>query len=1052
MSQHSSSRISDPARLDALCRLGLLDQPSEPNFERFVNLVCQTIDVPVALVSLVDSDRQFFQAACGLAEPWASARETPLSHSFCQHVVNTGTPLIITDAREHALLADNGAIRDLGVIAYAGYPLITLDNQVIGSFCAIDTVPREWSSRDLGVIENVAHAVAAEMNLRDQIRQHTIALRDLAQSQRFLQRTLDALADHIAILDEHGMVIAVNQAWRSFATSNGTLDSDFGLGANYLVVCEAATGDCASEVHTVADGIRAILAGERVTFSLEYPCHSPTEQRWYNVRVSRFDDTGQPRIVVAHENITERKLLEDAQRESEARYRSVIAALQEGIVLQHADGSIRASNTSAEEILGLTASQMMGHTSLDPRWRAVRADNTPFPGEEHPAIVTLRTGQPCSNVAMGVHKPDGTLTWININSRPLFRADEAKPYAVVSSLTDMTTRRQAEAELTKLSLVASKTETGVVITDRYGATEWVNEGFQRLSGYTLADLCGKKPGSLLQGPQTDQRTIAHIRDELATKQPFQQEILNYHKNGTPYWILMNITPILNEQDEVTQFIAVETDITHRKELERMKNDFVALVSHELRTPLTSIRGALGLVAGGIAGELPPQARTMIDIACNNSERLVRMINDILDIEKIESGKMSFVMQNVELLPLLTQTIEANTGYAEQFGTRIELEHGECEHLLLHADGDRLIQVFTNLISNAAKFSPRGEPVTISVTCAESSVRIAITDRGSGIPVEFRGRIFQKFAQADSSTTRQKGGSGLGLSISRSIIERLGGKIGFETADGIGTTFYVDLPIQAVSAVDNALPISQPPRVLICEPDSDTAAKVRALLGQRGVTTDYAADYDQARLLLAQYRYDSMTFSFTMQGENGASWLQELRMNERTAQMPIIIVPDANVGQFRQDNDGVVELANWLGGALDPTKLLHAISRSAQPDQKQQPHILHVEDDIDVQQVVQAILQPVAIVTTAGSVAQAREYLAHHHFDLILLDLGLPDGSGVDALRDLRTNGLPPIPVVIFSARESDQLDRTDYPVAASLVKSRISNEALRDTVMAVVGK
>jgi PAS domain S-box-containing protein len=234
------------------------------------------------------------------------------------------------------------------------------------------------------------------------------------------------------------------------------------------------------------------------------------------------------------------------------------------------------------------------------------------------------------------------------------------------------------------------------------------------------------------------------------------------------------------------------DISERKQVDRLKSEFVSVVSHELRTPLTAIRGALGLVAGGVTGTLPTQAQAMIEIAHTNSKRLMRLINDILDIEKIESGKLHFDLQPLHLMALVEQALEANHAYAEQFGVSFALTQ-TVTGALVYADGDRLMQVLANLLSNAAKFSPRGETVQVAVSRRAGSIRLEVRDHGPGIPEAFRGRIFQKFAQADSSDTRQKGGTGLGLNITKAIVERLDGQIGFDTSTGVGTTFYVDLP-------------------------------------------------------------------------------------------------------------------------------------------------------------------------------------------------------------------------------------------------------------------
>ncbi|MBA3943208.1 MAG: HAMP domain-containing histidine kinase [Herpetosiphonaceae bacterium] len=240
---------------------------------------------------------------------------------------------------------------------------------------------------------------------------------------------------------------------------------------------------------------------------------------------------------------------------------------------------------------------------------------------------------------------------------------------------------------------------------------------------------------------------------------------------------------------------------------RAKSEFLATVSHELRTPLTSIRGSLGLVTGGVTGLVTPQTKALLDIADKNSERLVRLINDILDIEKIESGKMTFDAKVLELTSLVEQAIEANRGYADQFGVSYALTHAE-PHLQVNGDADHLMQVLNNVLANGAKFSPANGTVEVSVVCQGDTVRVAVMDQGTGVPDEFRSRIFQKFAQADSSDTRQKGGTGLGLSIARAIVEEHGGHIDFTTAGG-ATTFFFDLPIWREAVAPVSLDVNVP---------------------------------------------------------------------------------------------------------------------------------------------------------------------------------------------------------------------------------------------------
>jgi signal transduction histidine kinase len=233
--------------------------------------------------------------------------------------------------------------------------------------------------------------------------------------------------------------------------------------------------------------------------------------------------------------------------------------------------------------------------------------------------------------------------------------------------------------------------------------------------------------------------------------------------------------------------------TERKRLERLKDEFVSTVSHELRTPLTSISGSLGLLMGKAAGILPEPARRLLEIAHTNSQRLVRLINDILDIEKFESGRVVFDLRRIEVRSLVEKTIEAMKGFAEGHAVRIRIENSSVV-ADVRADADRLAQVVTNLLSNAVKFSPPGKEVAVTIEKEADMVSISVRDYGPGIPADFKSRIFERFAQAEATNARRQGGTGLGLSIVKQIVERLGGEVGFVDAVGSGTIFHVELPV------------------------------------------------------------------------------------------------------------------------------------------------------------------------------------------------------------------------------------------------------------------
>lgn len=356
----------------------------------------------------------------------------------------------------------------------------------------------------------------------------------------------------------------------------------------------------------------------------------------------------------------------------------------------------------------------------------------------------------------------------------------------------------------------------IIAANATGTITEFNRTAEDMLGYKAEDVIGKMSVDRFydQAELTERATALseELRDRIApsfealSANPRRGEVEDREwtfigRNGIRMPVHVSMTAI-HANGQISGYLCIARDITERRKVERLKNEFVSTVSHELRTPLTSIRGSLGLVLGALGSNLPAQVRGLLQIAHNNADRLGRLINDILDVEKIESGKMDFKSQRQQLAPLLQQAIDSVKDYANQYMVNFEL-FNKAPDAEVNVDADRFIQVMVNLLSNAAKFSPPNKPVTISVESHGGTVRISVADRGKGIPAEFQNRIFGRFAQADASDSRQKGGTGLGLNITKSLIEKMNGLIGFDSVEDVGTTFYVDLPDFAATECDES---------------------------------------------------------------------------------------------------------------------------------------------------------------------------------------------------------------------------------------------------------
>ncbi|WP_254060075.1 MULTISPECIES: response regulator [Acidobacteriaceae] len=498
-------------------------------------------------------------------------------------------------------------------------------------------------------------------------------------------------------------------------------------------------------------------------------------------------------------------------------------------------------------------------------------------------------------------------------------------------------------------------------------------------------------------------------------------------------------------------------LTERSQLDTLKDEFISTVSHELRTPLTSIRGALGLLSSGVIGDVDAKAQNLLRIAVTNTDRLIRLINDILDIERMESGRAPLQVRRCSLRELCKQAIETMKPMADANTVHIELiaPTPATEGLFFDGDSDRILQVLTNLLSNAIKFSPAASTIRIHTEATSDSILLKVSDEGRGIPADKLDNIFDRFQQVEPSDARQKGGTGLGLSICRSIVQQHSGSIWAQRNLGPGTTFYVMLPrVTRASDLARQPASSESPvgngSILICDDDPGIRTIVSEHLHRQGYTVIEANSGQQALTLATEHQVEAILLDLYMPGLSGWETLQHLRNTPATAHIPVVVLSVLSPTlrpQFTGDAQG------WVQKPFNEKLLFAELGRVLHHGDGP-ANVLLVEDDFDLANVVLASFQNAAIhIDHAATRQQAIRQCIDSPPDLLILDLTLPDGDGFSLVDWLRQQpALRALPLVVYSGREVSDGEMAKLRLGPTefLTKARIQPQEVEELVVSMV--
>lgn len=485
---------------------------------------------------------------------------------------------------------------------------------------------------------------------------------------------------------------------------------------------------------------------------------------------------------------SQRNECERAQRQLQAQsshYRDIIDGVNEVVFETDGGGQCTFLNAAWERLTGFSVDETLGRTFLD-----FVADR-----RLHPARTVSPQAQSGLCIARFKTK-SGEFKWCEVNTRPRSDANGG-PAGLHGTLIDVTERLAADmakrvSEL-RMRAMFDGAPDGILSIDEKGTIERVNPALLRMLKFREEELIGQ-PVTILSSIDETGHCGVCVFKRMVTDCPLPRDGARMEascRRGDGGVLPVEITIAEMQFASGAHFTCLVRDITERKKLDRIKDDFVSTVSHELRTPMAAIVGSLGLIKSGAVGAIPDRALHLIDMAHRNCDRLVRLLNDILDIERIGSGKITLTRASLNLNALIADIVALNTPHAEQRRVTFSIQLS-AQPATVFADADRLAQVLTNLISNALKYAPRDSSVHIVNEPSDDGYRVSVRDEGPGIPESFRPQIFSRFARADSSDNRDKGGTGLGLSICKLIIEQHGGRIGFDSLEGHGATFFFEL--------------------------------------------------------------------------------------------------------------------------------------------------------------------------------------------------------------------------------------------------------------------
>ena len=800
----------ESSRLEAIEKYGVFTTPTDPALNDITRLTAQMCSAPVAAVMLLDSERRVYKSMTGIM-----LMEQPRGTTPCEVTILGSDLYEIPDAHLDSMFSGNGIQLGGKVFRfYAGVPLTTPGGINIGTLFVLDMQPRKLSSSQRDALAILSRQVITRLELTSRIRQMDVATREnqridsaLTVERNFVSAVLDTVGALVAVFDTAGRIVRFN---RTCETISGFTSEE--LVGRYVweqLIPREDVAEAMREFESIRAGVFP------AAFENYWHTKSGTLRRIAWSATALLDAQEKVVFIIASGiDVTQQREAESTLKESEARYRQLVEGSL-GMVCTHTlDGVLLSINQHTAQGLGRELEDMIGHPISD-----FMPPKLVEPFKQY--LQYVRVAHETQGLLNLVHK-NGEIRVIAYRNK-LIEVPGHEPY-VLGFGVDVSEKIRAEDELRRLirqsNSILESIGDGIYGLDLDGKITVVNAAAAQMLGYKPEELLGQDMHAVTHHTRPD--GTPYPKEEC----PIHQSLLKmettrvttevfWRKDGTSFPVEYVARPQIDThprnrvpealrdksregngaENHSTQkavgVVVAFTDVTERRALDRMKDEFISTVSHELRTPLTSLRAALGLIQSGTLSSKPEKTKQMLDIAIGNTDRLVRLVNDILDLERISSGKAELHYTNCSMEELLRGASSLQQAEAARVNIRFTVD---AKDVMVWADPDRIMQTVSNLLSNAIKFSPPGSWITLLATnLSNDEAQIEVRDNGRGIPEDKLEQIFERFQQIDASDSRLMGGTGLGLSICKSIVQQHHGRIWATSKRDEGSSFFFTLP-------------------------------------------------------------------------------------------------------------------------------------------------------------------------------------------------------------------------------------------------------------------